>query len=229
MEGRNAVRRSLGGLAAAVALAFGYAGSAQQSDPEHGQTHPSAEQQHQQGGFGQTGQRESAQERSAAGERSASGNPLEQIARDKTEISTFVEALKTAGLDDSLTQGTQYTLFAPTNEAFESRRGGVEELMASENREELIALLRAHIVADDVDPQTARRLEQAQTLDGNTVDIGENRNGELEIGKARVIEPGIQQGNLRVYVIDEVLGGRRQGPFADLREGLRERDLERDQ
>ncbi|HEX6997658.1 MAG TPA: fasciclin domain-containing protein [Gammaproteobacteria bacterium] len=215
MEGRKAVRRSLGGLAAAAALAFGYAGSAQQGGPEHGQSHESAAQQ--QGGFGQPAQ----EERAASPQQS--GNALDQLARDKSEISTFVEALKTAGLDDSLTQGTRYTLFAPTNEAFESRRGSVEDLLASENREELIALLRAHIVADDLDPQRARSLEEAQTVDGNTVTIGENRDGELEIGKAQVIEPGIQQGNLRVYVIDEVLGGRSR-PFADLREGLRERD-----
>lgn len=223
MKGGKAMKRSLGGLTAAVALAFGYAGSAQQGDPEHGQGHQTTQQQRQQAG-------PSVQDRAAAGERSASrpqaGSPLDQIARERAELSTFVEALKTAGMDDSLTQG-QYTLFAPTNDAFESRRGGVDELMASENREDIIALLRAHIVADDLDPQAARRLQQAQTLDGNTVDLGESRDGELEVGKAQVIEPGIQLGNLRVYVIDEVLGDS-QGPFANLRQGLRERDTQSD-
>src|SRR5690606_39593512 len=60
-----------------------------------------------------------------------------------------------------------YTVFAPTNDAWEQMSGlSKDELMQPENREQLISLLRAHIVADDVDEQMARSLQQAQTIDG---------------------------------------------------------------
>src|SRR5690606_18751629 len=92
--------------------------------------------------------------RSAAADTQGSGGSgqLDQIAEEHDDLSTFVEAVKAAGMEESLTGGTQYTVFAPTNDAWEQMSGlSLEELMSSENREQLISLLRAHIVADDVD------------------------------------------------------------------------------
>lgn len=132
---------------------------------------------------------------------------LDKVVQTHSELGTFVEALETAGLVEELTGDTKYTIFAPTNQAFESMRQESSELLKPENREDLVALLQSHIVADDVDPQMARQLQAAQTLDGGTISIS-TENDKLVIGEASVVTPNIQvEGtNLRIYSIDKVLG-----------------------
>jgi uncharacterized surface protein with fasciclin (FAS1) repeats len=152
----------------------------------------------------------SAQEsdtRSAAASADSAGGSgqLDGIAEEHDDLSSFIEAVKAAGMEESLTGGTEYTVFAPTNDALEAMSGmSLEELMSPQNREQLISLLRAHIVADDVDENMARTLQQAQTIDGGTIDISASGD-EIQVGDATVVESGIQEGSLRVYAIDQVL------------------------
>ena len=131
------------------------------------------------------------------------GDALEwdELTEEHANLSTFVEALRLTGLDDTLSSGTVYTVFAPINDAFDEDR---EDLLDEDNREELIELLRAHIVADDVDPDRARTLDEALTVDGGTVDISVE-DGELMVGDATVVDSDIHRGNLRIYPIDELL------------------------
>lgn len=130
---------------------------------------------------------------------------LDELAQGNSDLSTFIEALRAVGMEQSLTDGTEYTVFAPTNDAFEQMTGrSVEELMDSANREELISLLRAHIVADDVDETMARSLPQAQTIDGGAVSLSAEGD-EIRVGDARVVDAGSQLGSLRIYSIDQVL------------------------
>ncbi|MBN1238489.1 MAG: fasciclin domain-containing protein [Gammaproteobacteria bacterium] len=148
-----------------------------------------------------------------AGDTGQSSADLDQLAEENQDISRFIEAIKAAGMEESLTQGTSYTVFAPTDEALEEV--DLEQLMQPENNDQLVSLLRAHIVADDVDAQMARSLGRAQTIDGGTIEISES-DGELMIGDASVVEPDIQQGSLRVHTIDQVLSeGRTQTAAAE--------------
>jgi uncharacterized surface protein with fasciclin (FAS1) repeats len=133
---------------------------------------------------------------------------LEQLAREHGKLSKFVEAVKAAGMEDSLTDGTAYTIFAPTDDAFDQM--DAEVTFESENWEEVAELLRGHIVADDVDSDMLRRLPQAMTIDGGMVEISE-RDGDLHVQDALVEEDVIQIGSVRIYPIDSVL---QRGPGA---------------
>jgi len=139
---------------------------------------------------------------------SDAGETFKSITDQHDNLGTFVEAIQAAGLEDSLTDGTEYTVFAPTDEAFEQELESMgktkEELFSAEGREDLIALLRAHIVADDVDAEMARNLAEARTIDGGSVSLS-SENEELMVGGAKVVETDIQEGSLRVYAIDQVL------------------------
>lgn len=130
---------------------------------------------------------------------------LDELAAERDDLDVFVAAVRAAGLADALTGDTEYTVFAPTDEAFESMSGMTqEELLAPENREELVRLLRAHIVADDLDRQMASDIPEARTIDGGTVSV--NVEGEqFTVGNASVVEPDLQRGNLRVHVVDDLL------------------------
>lgn len=177
---------------------------------ESGSQQSQSEQRSQQSGAQQS-QSASSQQRGADAE-------LDRVVQTHAELETFVEALKTAGLAEELTGDTQYTIFAPTNQAFEAMQQNVTELLEPGNREELVALLRAHIVADDLDPQRARELTAAQTLDGDTIELSTDAD-KLMIGDATVVTPNIevQGANLRIYSIDEVLeeGGQRSAAASD--------------
>jgi uncharacterized surface protein with fasciclin (FAS1) repeats len=185
----------------------------------------------------QSGQSASQQGQSASGQQragqSASGqqqgqspssqqrtgdSQLDRVVQMHAEIGTFVEALETAGLVEELAGDAKYTIFAPTNQAFEAMQRDVAELLKPENRQQLVSLLRAHIVADDVDPQRARQLPAARTLDGGTIQLS-TENDKLMVGEASVVTPNIQvQGaNLRIYSIDKVLdqGGQQAASAAD--------------
>jgi uncharacterized surface protein with fasciclin (FAS1) repeats len=220
MKGLNDIKVKLSAAAVALALSAG-TGFAQQD----GAGNQSAQQPQQQGasqsqsqsgsqqrsGRDATQQRSSQQGQSASSQQRQGDSQLDKVVQMHSELGTFVEALETAGLVEELAGNTDYTIFAPTNQAFESMQQDVSELLKPENREDLVALLRNHIVADDVDPQMARQLQAAQTLDGDTISIS-TEGDKLMIGGASVVTPNIevQGGNLRIYSIDKVLGEGRQ-------------------
>ncbi len=186
----------LAAVAAAVGLALGGTALAQQSQ---NQRQPQAQ---------QSSQSQSQSQGSQARQGDNGGKQeFDDLAQEHSNLSTFVHAIEAAGLEDSLTSGTDYTVFAPSNEAFQSMSGkSTDELMKPENRDELVSLLRAHIVADDVDPQLAKQLDKAETIDGGTVSL-DNKNGNLMVGDAKVTDAqGIElTNNVRIYPIDHVL------------------------
>jgi uncharacterized surface protein with fasciclin (FAS1) repeats len=183
-------------LALGVSVAIGSAATAQQRDSQ-----PRTQNESQQAGQDQPRARSESQQHNS---RSAQDESLSQLAEKHDDLSTFVRALEETGLADSMTGDTQYTAFAPTDEAFEEMGRSVDQLFSADNREQLISLLRAHIVADDVSPQMVRQLREAKTLDGNTITLAE-RDGKLTVGDATVVDSNIQHGSLRIYSIDEVL------------------------
>jgi uncharacterized surface protein with fasciclin (FAS1) repeats len=131
---------------------------------------------------------------------------LEQLAQQHGNLNTFVRAVQEAGMADALVGTTEYTIFAPTDEAFEQADRSVDDLLRPENRDELIALLRGHIVADNVDRQMAQTIanstQQALTLDGRTVSL-QMEEDQIRFGQATVVDQDIQQGNLRIYPVDQ--------------------------
>jgi uncharacterized surface protein with fasciclin (FAS1) repeats len=131
---------------------------------------------------------------------------LEQLAQQHGNLNTFVRAVQEAGMAEALVGTTEYTIFAPTDEAFEQADRSVDDLLRPENRDELIALLRGHIVADNVDRQMAQTIanstQQALTLDGRTVSL-QMEEDQIRFGQATVVDQDIQQGNLRIYPVDQ--------------------------
>ena len=214
-------------LAAAVGLALGSATTFAQAQNPQGQTNRAAQEptrveqpRHESSRHEDRSPRQQSAQRSSSG-----GMDLDALAESRSDISSFVEALQAAGMEDSLTAGTEYTIFAPTNKALDSMKGqDLDELLKPENREDLVSMLRAHIVADDLDLETARTLTQAKTIDGGTVDI-EVDDGALMVGDAKIVDTeAVSLDNVRVYAIDDVLDAKGEGPFAfNRRDGRNER------
>jgi len=67
--------------------------------------------------------------------------------KEQQQFSTLAEAMEAAGLAESLQGEGPYTIFAPTDQAFDRLPQGVQDaLMQGENREQLKRLLQYHVI-----------------------------------------------------------------------------------
>ncbi len=131
--------------------------------------------------------------------------------------STLVAAVKAAGLVDTLKGAGPFTVFAPTNEAFEKLPAGtVDTLLKPENKDKLKAVLTYHVVAGKEDAASiAKKIEEGNgkatfktveganltaSMDGKDVIITDAKGG-----KAKVTIPNVMQSNGVIHVVDAVL------------------------
>ncbi len=120
---------------------------------------------------------------------------------------TLVAAVKAAGLADTLGGKGPFTVFAPTNEAFDKLpEGTVEELLKPENKEKLAAILTYHVVPSKVLAADVMKLDgkAVKTVQGGTVPISV-AGKTVMIGKAKVVKADIESSNGVIHVIDTVL------------------------
>jgi uncharacterized surface protein with fasciclin (FAS1) repeats len=129
------------------------------------------------------------------------------------EVSTLVKLVKQAGLVDALSSAGPFTVFAPTNEAFEAFKVKYPEkykfLIDPANKAKLAEVLEYHVLkgkhmAADVTTMTSDTLDGTQqvmiTKDGDMVTVG-NGDGIT----AKVIKPDIVASNGVIHWIDTVL------------------------
>lgn len=125
---------------------------------------------------------------------------LDENIQSENDISEFAAAVEKAGLADALASGTEYTIFAPTDEAFQAYTDENGEVQVEELRE----VIRTHIVSGTVDAEQAKSLDSAQVLTGETVTIAQDGD-KLAIGDATIVSADIRSGNLTIHTIDAVL------------------------
>ena len=140
----------------------------------------------------------------AAGSRMAEPSIVE-IAAGSDDFSTLVAALEAAGLVDVLSGEGPFTVFAPTNEAFENLpEGTVESLLQPENKDQLTAILTFHVVSGKVMAADVVTLNEAATVQGSMLQIHAMDDGVM-VGNANVVTTDIEASNGVIHVIDNVL------------------------
>jgi uncharacterized surface protein with fasciclin (FAS1) repeats len=130
---------------------------------------------------------------------------ITEIAVGNSDFSTLVAALQAADLAGVLNQPGEYTVFAPTNEAFAKLPAGtVENLLKPENKEQLTRVLLYHVVKGKVESADVKSGEVA-TLEGSDIEITV-KNGNVMINdNAKVTAVDIDAANGVIHVIDSVL------------------------
>lgn len=139
----------------------------------------------------------------------ANGNLL-NMSRLSPNHSTLMKAVKAAGLDEQARGTTKYTVFAPTNAAFDKLPAGkLDELLKPANKKQLALLISYHVVPGSY---LAANLKDGQTLttvQGETLTI--MRSGQSITIKdakgntAQVINTDIVASNGIIQSIDTVL------------------------
>ena len=130
---------------------------------------------------------------------------------------TLVSAVKAAGLVDTLEGTGPFTVFAPTNEAFDKLPAGtVDTLMKPENKDQLKKVLTYHVVsgklsAKDIEKQIKDGGGKATltTVEGGTL-TAMKKDGKIMLtdekgGMATVTIANVSQSNGVIHVVNAVL------------------------
>lgn len=127
------------------------------------------------------------------------------IAVGNPDFSTLVAALKAADLVDTLSGNGPFTVFAPTNAAFEKLPAGtLDSLLKPENKAQLTAILTYHVVAGKVLAADVVKLTSAKTVQGSDVAINV-KDGGVKVDEANVVSTDIAGSNGVIHVIDTVI------------------------
>lgn len=121
------------------------------------------------------------------------------------EFTVLVEAVRVAGMEDVLSSGGPFTLFAPNDAAFEALpEGALESLMDPANRDQLVALLSYHLVPGQMESFDLQgRSIALATVNGTPLAV--DGMAGVRIDDAQVIEADILATNGVIHVIDRVL------------------------
>lgn len=131
-----------------------------------------------------------------------SKNIIENAVNSK-DHTTLVAAVKAAGLVETLEGPGPFTVFAPTNEAFDKLpKGTVDNLVKPENKQMLTSILTYHVVSGRMDSKDLAKLIQ----DGNgTAELKTVQGGKLWVmmkGNKLVIKD--EKGNMAWVTIKDV-------------------------
>ncbi|MFB2892488.1 fasciclin domain-containing protein [Aerosakkonemataceae cyanobacterium BLCC-F50] len=117
-------------------------------------------------------------------------------------FNTLIEAVKVTGLTDTLQGDGPFTIFAPTDEAFEKLPTGTIDKLLSDIPQ-LTKILTYHIVAGKVMSEDVVKLDKTTTFEGSDLKI--HSNGSLMVGDAAIVQSDVEADNGVIHVIDTVL------------------------
>lgn len=127
-----------------------------------------------------------------------------KIAAGSKDHTTLVTALKTAELINALSNAGPFTVFAPSNSAFDKLpKGTVDDLLKPENRSKLTQILYHHVVTSMYNKDMLKDGEALTMVDQTSAKITKKGN-DIFIDKAKIIAT-VNGSNGIVHVIDEVL------------------------
>jgi len=127
-----------------------------------------------------------------------------KVAVGSADHTTLVAAIQAAGLVDVLANPGPFTVFAPTNAAFDKLPAGtVEGLLEPENKSQLTDILYHHVTTSALALDFFKDGQSLGMLGGGPEPITV-KDGETWIGGAKVIG-SVRASNGWVHVIDAVL------------------------
>ncbi|MFO7693420.1 MAG: fasciclin domain-containing protein [Vicinamibacterales bacterium] len=146
-----------------------------------------------------------------SGTSSATLPSIAGVATGNANFSTLVAALSKAGLVQTFSGAGAFTVFAPTNAAFDAAAAALlgagksgQDLVDALDVATLTAVLQYHVVGDARNAQAVLSAPQIVMLDGNAAAVA-LKSGNPYIDNARITATDIQASNGIVHVIDGVL------------------------
>lgn len=133
-----------------------------------------------------------------------------QVIAGEGRFSTFATALDSGGLIEKLRSSGPYTVFAPTNDAFDVLpEGALDELLLSGSHDRLATILSYHVVEGENRVDELQRRSSVSTLAGTNLQITQQA-GNIVLhpedgNSATIVETDVPASNGVIHVVDAVL------------------------
>ena len=125
------------------------------------------------------------------------------VAAANPDFETLVAAVTAADLVETLSGEGPFTVFAPTDEAFDALPDGVlDALLLPENKDSLVSILTYHVLAGEVMAADVTAGDVA-TVEGSTIEI--MTDGGVMVNGANVVTADVDASNGVIHAIDAVL------------------------
>ena len=164
-----------------------------------------------QSGTGESKVASASTENNTAGGQSAvkddeSAKDVVKVAAGSADHTTLVAAVKQAELVDALSNAGPFTVFAPTNAAFDKLpKGTVEDLMKPENKAKLQDILQYHVFVANLSTTLMQDGQTLNQVNSQNITIQKSADGKITINNKAHIIASIPAANGVIHVIDEVL------------------------
>mgnify|MGYP001500470564 CR=1 FL=1 len=121
------------------------------------------------------------------------------------DFKTLAAALEAADLVSTLKGEGPFTVFAPTDAAFEKLPAGtLDTLLKPENKQQLVDILTYHVVPGKVLAADVVGLDEAKTVNGKMIDVQVDGSA-LKVNEANVTATDVAASNGVIHVIDQVI------------------------
>lgn len=127
-----------------------------------------------------------------------------QVASGSKDHTTLVAAIQAAGLVDALSNAGPFTVYAPTNAAFDKLPAGtVEGLLKPESLEALKNILEYHTYVGVLKPEYVQSGQEFEQVNGGKIKL--TKSGDKLLVNGSEIVASIATSNGIIYVINDVL------------------------
>lgn len=135
----------------------------------------------------------------------ASQKNVVQVAVGSKDHTTLVTAIKAGELVDALSNAGPFTVFAPTNDAFNKLPAGtVEGLLKPESKEALVNILQYHVSVGVYKTESLQDGQSLGQVNGDNIAITKKGNDFFVNGTAKIVA-SIPASNGIIHVVDGVL------------------------
>lgn len=134
-----------------------------------------------------------------------SAKDVVKVAAGSKDHTTLVAAIKQAELVDALSNAGPFTVFAPTNAAFDKLpKGTVEDLMKPGNKEKLQDILQYHVYVGSLKTDLMQDGQILNEVNGGNITVTK-KDGKIMLNNSATIIASIPASNGIIHVIDGVL------------------------
>lgn len=136
----------------------------------------------------------------------ASAKDIVETAKSAGQFTILLKAATAAGLDKMLVQPGPYTVFAPTDAAFNALPPGMlDMLMKPENKDMLKQVLGYHTLFGRLATKDLKDDKSAAKTTNGAPVVLEKKGGGVMVNEAKIVEPDMAVDNGIIHVIDKVL------------------------
>ncbi|MEE2788486.1 MAG: fasciclin domain-containing protein [Myxococcota bacterium] len=129
------------------------------------------------------------------------GPSVWDVVSERAELTRFADAVEQAGLDTALDSPSAYTVFAPSDDAFNAYPG-LQDLLS--NRAKLLQTLNYHLHYGELTTAEIRTRNQVATVGGLSLVVTFD-NDSIRLNGAQLVVTNIEASNGLIHIVDAVM------------------------